>query len=437
MNAEKQNGARDGFLSKILWFSYLALVFSLALMQPFIYFGWQRLSVTDFIFPIVVVLWLAALAAGQIRFRWHKFYWILAFHFAAMLFSSVFSINPQQSFVKLIGETYLLGLAIVTFNLVGSENRVKQTIKIWLVGTCVAVLIGICSLLLFYFQPMHALLNYTTYHYGSVPVGNYPRLSSTFVSASMFCNYLNAGFLLILVALKTKIYNGKFLWLLLALVSICAVFTISAGLGGFALAVGLWFWIIYRRKRGRFAIFSLSVGLLASFLFFLMNFVALQQHSSSEAVFRIPFFNREFQFSARVLIWQESVQTFANNFFSGIGLGQDVCRVVFQNTEGTISILTDAHNYLLNSAAQNGVFGLAAIVAVTFYVARQAFPFRPREKDSAVILYGLIAAFVCCFVYQGLTGSFENARHLWVLIGLIFSARANADCDDAERDAKF
>jgi hypothetical protein len=255
MNSENPSGGFAFFLSKIVWFSFLALVFSLALMQPFIYFGGQRLSATDFIFPIVVLLWFASLFFRQNNFRWHKFYWILLFYFASMLFSTIFSINPSQSFVKLHGETYLIGLSALTFNLVQSEQQIKQTIKIWLAGTFFAVVIGIYSLILFYIQPENQFLNYTTYHYGSVPVGNYPRLSSTFVSASMYCNYLNVGFLLILTAFKTKIINRNLLLILLALVLICAVFTISAGLGGFALAVGLWLWLILRENRKRFAFF--------------------------------------------------------------------------------------------------------------------------------------------------------------------------------------
>jgi O-antigen ligase len=390
-------------------------------MQPFIYFGGQRLSASDFIFPFAVLLWLASLLFRQNNFRWHKFYWILLLYFASMLFSAIFSINPPQSFVKLLGETYLLGLAVLTFNLVQTERQVKQTLATWLSGTFVAVVIGIISLILFYTQPENQLLNYTTYHYGSVPVGNYPRLSSTFVSASMFCNYLNVGFLLILAALKTKILNKIFLLILLALVLICAFFTISAGLGGFALALGLWLWLVFRENRRRFAFFCLIGGGVAAFLFFLMNFAALQKHSSASYLFKIPLINLEFQPSARVLIWQESLQTFWNNFFSGVGLGQDVCRVVFQNTEGTTSVLTDAHNYLINVAAQNGVFGLVAIIALTYFIIKIAFRRRLERSVSSFILAGLAAAFVCSFLYQGLTGSFENARHLWVLIGLILS----------------
>jgi len=44
-------------------------------------------------------------------------------------------------------------------------------------------------------------------------------------------------------------------------------------------------------------------------------------------------------------------------------------------------------------------------------------------KGANIILTGLGLAFCSAFVYQGLTGSFEDARHLWVLIGLVPAAR--------------
>ncbi|HEX8638713.1 MAG TPA: O-antigen ligase family protein, partial [Pyrinomonadaceae bacterium] len=395
MTAVNQTGAFTFYLQKIVWFFFLALVFSLALMQPLVFFGGRRLSPTDFIFPILVLLWLASLLTLRKRLRWDNFYWILLFYFASMTFSAIFSINPPGSFIKLLGELYLLGLAVLTFNLVETETQFRQTIKIWLIGTFIACAVGIYSLILFYVQPGNPFLNYTTYHYGAVPVGNYPRLSSSFVSASMFCNYLNVSFLLILIARKTNFIKQYSAVVLLTLVLLCAIFTISAGLGGFTLAFGLWFWVIFREKQKRLAFFCLFGGILASTLFFLMNFVALQKHSTARFSIKIPLLDTEIQPSPRVLIWQESLQTFSRNFFSGVGLGEDVCRVSFQNTEGTTSILTDAHNYLLNVAAQNGIFGLAAIIAVTIFIFRLALPFRLKKSASSIILAGLTTAFIC------------------------------------------
>jgi hypothetical protein len=48
-----------------------------------------------------------------------------------------------------------------------------------------------------------------------------------------------------------------------------------------------------------------------------------------------------------------------------------------------------------------------------------------RVSDSAVgtIRVGLAIAFVSAFLFEGLTGSFEDTRHLWILMGLILAVR--------------
>ncbi len=101
---------------------------------------------------------------------------------------------------------------------------------------------------------------------------------------------------------------------------------------------------------------------------------------------------------------------------TGKGLGQPACAVSFQNTDGSYSMLTDAHNVFLSVAAQSGSLGLAAIIALSFYLWRLG----RRSDDPAVKL--IWAAFVSAFLYQGTVGAYEEARHLWLLIGILVAA---------------
>ena len=409
------------FLTKIVWCGFLLLVFSLAFLTPSIYIKNQKLAVTDFLFPLVFALWLICILLRQIKFRWHNFYWFLAFYFAAMLFSTIFSPNFSQSIIKLLSETYLLGLAVLTFNLVRNEKDFKQIIFAWLVGTFGTVAVGIATILLFYFHPQNWLLEYTTSIYGAVPVGNYPRLQSTFVSASMFCNYLTVSLAMLFIAERTKLI-GKFLFAILYfLILLCAVFTISSGIGGVALLIGVWCWTIYRDKHKIFARLNLVGAIAFALLFCVMNFIALQVYSTAPYSISIPFSQTVLYPSPRFLVWTNALQTFTENFFVGNGLGRPSCAVLFQNTDGNFSLLTDAHNTFLNVAAQNGIFGLLAITAITFYFLRQTFPLKSAKNFSSIAFSGLIFAFISAFIFQGLTGSFEDARHLWILIGLILS----------------
>jgi O-antigen ligase len=84
-------------------------------------------------------------------------------------------------------------------------------------------------------------------------------------------------------------------------------------------------------------------------------------------------------------------------------------------------VLTDAHNVFLSIGAQCGIAGLAGLTAlVAFVIART--PWRAGLQDQRLPQLLLGAAFVNVFVYQGLGGSFEDTRHIWVLLGLFMAA---------------
>ncbi len=421
----------------------LLLVFSLCYIQPFVLIFNFQIPPTEFIFLGTAAFWLLALITRQTRFRFHNFFWLLLFYFAAMLISAIFSDDRRLSFIKLAGEIYLLSLPVLIYNLIENQDELKRAIQIWLYATAFAVLLGVLVFALFYLDREHRLLTYTIGGFGAVPVGNYPRLRLNSLSPSLLCNYLSVGFALLLIAAKSDWIGKKLALIFAALIFIIAVFTISSGLGGFALILGLWIFYLYRNRSEPsasagglplasnppadadgsdrlVAVLSLSGGILTAILFWILNFVALQPHSTAPYAFN--FFGYEFYPSPRLLIWQESLQTFLNNFFFGRGVGQDSCNILFQNTDGSFATLTDAHNVFLSVASQEGIFGLAAIVTIIFYLVKKNTPAIRSTGQSSIIPAGLLIAFVSAFVYQGLVGSFEDARHLWVLIGLMLCA---------------
>ena len=338
-----------------------------------------------------------------------------------MLLSTVFSPNFSQSIIKLAGETYLLALAILTFNLVRSAKDFKQIIFAWLAGTSIALMVGVITIVLFYASPQHWLLEYTTSIYGAVPVGNYPRLQSTSVSASMFCNYLTVSLAMLFAAEKIKLIGKVLFSIFYFLILLCAVFTISSGIGGLGLLIGIWYWAIYRDNQKTFARLSLAGALTFALFFCLMNCFALQAYPNAPYSIAVPFSEAVLYPSPRFLVWTDALKTFSENFFFGNGLGRPVCEVLFQNTDGSLSLLTDAHNTFINVAAQNGIFGLLAITAIAAYFLRRTFPLKRVADFPSTAHTALSLAFLSAFIFQGLTGSFEDARHLWVLIGLIIS----------------
>ena len=75
------------------------------------------------------------------------------------------------------------------------------------------------------------------------------------------------------------------------------------------------------------------------------------------------------------MVWSATFDTFKNNFWNGIGLGEDVCRVRYLNPSGVLEDLRDGHNTILNVSAQTGILGLISILAIIFYLLKKMFEF--------------------------------------------------------------
>ena len=128
----------------------------------------------------------------------------------------------------------------------------------------------------------------------------------------------------------------------------------------------------------------------------------------------------------RLLTWQSTLNTIVKNPFFGRGVGLDVANVVFENPNEMI-YLGDAHQLWLSVAGQNGLFGFLGICLICFYILRKIFPLS-LVNENLVLQTSLGIAFICGFLYQGLSGSFEDARYLWVLIGLLGSVTEIESC---------
>ena len=398
---------------RIAFGGFLLLAASLAVQKPSAgVFAGQALSATDILFPLVFLCFVAAVFLGSIKLVWKPVYWFLAAYIGTFAIASLFAPDRGQAAVKTFATVYLVFLAVLVMEVVDNVNRLKLAIAAFLIASAIPVLLGIFTVALFYLSPGADLLPYLTSHYGAVPVGNYPRLSSTFVSASMYCNYLNVVVMILLLT-RANGWIGRRLFLLtVAAAIISAFFTISSGLGALFFAVGLWIWYTHRKTvRGRLA---LAVSIAVCVLFLTTGFVALQSHSTSPYSFTLPFIGKEAYPSPRLLVWTEAMKNFLDNFWFGAGPGSRSAGVMFQNSEGTYSYLTDAHNTFLSVATQTGVFGLLALIALSSYLLIEGF----RRRDN-VTTFGLAIAFLSTFVIQGLMGSFEDARHICFLIGLL------------------
>ncbi len=407
--------AKDGWnISRLAEWLFIALVFALPLVRPFnLYLFDFTIPPSDFIFVAAAIAWIVALIAGRAEFRRSRFYLPLALYLSAMIVSTALSEDVRRSAIKLAGETYLIGLAVLTFNLVTSMPVLRCVMIAWLAGTSVTVLVGVAGATLFYAGVRDHDVNLALSGYGSLPPGDYPRIQALFDNMNMLCNYLNVSLIVALIA-YTEGWIGRRVFLALGFaIWACAFFTLSPGLGGMFLSAALW---VRMKDSGKW------LGLIAASLlaaaFFLAATISPVSTGQRQSLI-LPFTQIRIEPSSRSLAWQSSLETIKRHPVFGRGVGMEVADVTYLAASGFQQRLTDAHNVWLSVAGQEGIVGLLAFASVVLFLLKGIKWF----NSDASIHAGLAIAFIGAFLYQGLSGSFEDARHIWVLMGMLAAVK--------------
>jgi putative inorganic carbon (hco3(-)) transporter len=405
---------------KICKLLFLLLIVSLPLVRPFnaVIFGLQ-IPATDFIFIPVFVFWMLALVRGETTIQLDKIYFFIGLYALSLTVSSVFSIQPQHSFFKLLGEFYLFALAVLTFNLVREKSFIKQIVFAWLFGTGLTILATIAGFVLFYLGYKTQGNNYFLSHFGSLPAGNYPRIHALFANANMMCNFLNVSLMLTILAERLN-WLRKF-WARILQIGIwfAAIFTFSAGLGGMCLSLGIWYWAVFKAEQKKdLAKIALSFAIISAILIFGATLISPNTNNTTQD-FSLPFVDKKLEVSVRVIVWENALETFRQFPFIGKGTGTDAVFVTYETLSGNRQILLDAHNNWLNVLAQTGLLGIISFVLLNLYLTTNCTLQLNQMHEQNYIHIALSCAFLGAFLYQGLSGSFEDARHLWVLFGLL------------------
>lgn len=400
-------------------------LFSLAFMQPAIDLSGAKVQISDLIFVVLVISLSVSVATGQIKPRRTPYVWLFLGFSIVMLLSAAFSANIPKSVIRLGGKVYLAAIPYVVMTTLDSHVKFRIATGSWIAGAAVCVGVGLMSLLLFYVDRGNPLLGYTLFHLGTLPPGDYPRLASTFVNANMLANYLNVSLLIVVAGIAGVIGRGLRTGLI-AGVLIVATFTISPGLGGFFLAAGMVLWF-FNDARPAFPTWIRKVlvgaGIIGAAAFVFAASVSPARQP--EPVFAFDVGDVHLEPSSRFLTWRAAIGTFTDHPLLGVGVGLETCRVGYSDLSGRDQLLTEAHNAFINVAADSGVLGFAATFGIVFFFGR-----RITSPDFAARI--LAIALICGFLYHGLTGSFEDSRHLWALMGLI--GFRNADIGSRNSD---
>ena len=397
----------------------LALIATLPIMKPAVSYP---VVLPDLLFLLLIAVLGIELLSRRRWVKWRRCNWILLLYVASLTPSLFASENVSVSLLKVAENLYLVTLAGITSFLIDSELKLRRAITTWLAATAIMVFLAPLSVAAFYLSVGSSLLGYTSYDFGSLPPGNYPRLALSFINANMMCNYLTASLGMLLVAGWCGWLRRVTFVLLLCGILFAALTSISPGLGGIALLGGTWIWLVLRRGQPLFARSALISAVAMALLFAAALAVTPVIYPGAPVVLRLPGTAVLVAPSGRFLTWTSALHEFLRHPLVGHGMGIDAAAVTYPRPDGVVEHLTDAHNMFLSIAAQAGAVGILGVAVVIALAVRLTGRLQLGKSCASTLKLGLGITFLDVFVYQGLGGSFEDTRHIWVLLGMLIAA---------------
>ena len=417
--------------------AYLLLVFMLIFMKQRVMIQELGAVPADFLFVLVMALWVLSLATRQTVARWHQAFWILPAYLAALGASALVSTDTAASAFKLSTQFYLVALAFLTYNLVRTVDDLKQVFITWLAASAFLGAWAVATVILFPILGPDSILAGPLHHYGTLPPGPYPRIELTFVHPAMLANYLTVSLLILFISARLRWVRGPAVTLIAISIVVAAFFALTPGFGGLLLGAGIWTGLLAPGRKLPQARVALAGGIIGGVAFTLAAVVTPIVPADTPFLIDLPGLP-PLAPSVRLLAWMDALRNFWNSPLLGGGIGIPPVHVPYTHPSGDSGYVNDAHNTYLNIAAQCGVAGLLGVLMLLIVAVRMGRPFKGARRNMKLLRAGLATAFLSAFGFEGLVGSFEDARHLWVLFGLIAVAsnlalRPQSTKSDADR----
>lgn len=345
---------------------------------------------------------------------------------AALALSAVHAGRPASSYLKLVAFASMVLAPALLLYLFDERTQVLRALKAFAAGCGLAVAVGFVGLLLFYLDRQmaeaHLMCGYGALHRSA----SYPRLCAPFRNFNMFASYLVATTPLAMAFVARR--TGRWAALALAVAaSVVALFTLSAGIGAFALVLAFAVApLLGSGVTGRGLRVTAWVGAaLVELLFVLASlgtFVA-----SGAGTFSIGARDYLWWDGSRPSILAAGVRTWLAHPLLGLGYGSSVARVTDprsyvpadQIDTGRYPPFADmeAHNLLLSVGGQAGLLGFLAFVAALLVLVAPGVRARLSEEDGR-LRAAVLASVVGVVVVHGVFIAVEEARHFWPLLAM-------------------
>lgn len=344
----------------------------------------------------------------------------------ALLLSALLGGRPASSLLKLMAFAPMVLAPAMLRWLFDDRAQAMRALKAFAAGCVIAVGVGLVGLVDFYLQrdvaEQHFMCGYGALHRSPT----YPRLCAPFRNFNMFCSYLVATVPLGVGFVSEK--RGRCAGLAVAgLASVVALFTLSAGVGAFALVLAFAIAPLFGDGgAGRLLRLVAWVGaILVEVAFVLASFGTLAPSGSGT----LALGSRDYLWwdGSRPSILAAGFRTWSEHPIFGLGYGSSVARVTDprayvpadQIDIGRFPPFADmeAHNLVLSVAGQAGLLGLVTFACLLVVLVAPLLRVRleaPRDHLRQVVL----ASIVGVVLVHGFFIAVEEARHFWPLLAM-------------------
>ncbi|MBK8256330.1 MAG: O-antigen ligase family protein [Polyangiaceae bacterium] len=423
--------------------AFAVLAASLPFARPPVFkIGAAPVQLDDLLIGVVMVWSVVTIFRKRVEWRF-RVDGLLATSLAfllALLVSALLGkqIPLQKSLIKLAAFSAFILLPSASQYVLRTEQDLVTVVRGWLIGSISSVTVGVAGVVGFYVDRPGVGKMLACSTYGLLPSGNYPRLCAAFLNPNMHANYLTVSLALAL-SCGAAIAPTWVVFGLIGIGSMVAAFTLSAGMGGFALAGAVSFLAFLEAKKRAPKAFKIAVytaaGLAA--VFFALTMIA-DWVPAGDGQVRVGERDIHFWASARPKLWAGALKTWVDHPLVGLGYGSDVSfqtdpKVLFSpdqikalNGRPFEGKFMEAHNLWLNVGAQSGLIGFGLFVALVVQLMSGVPAMLRTSKEGKklpLLPDGVFAAVVGALAYHGIFGGFEEARHTWVLLALLTATK--------------
>jgi hypothetical protein len=397
----------------------------------------RKIQPPEIIFLMTIIFLLFNLRKISFsKFRCNKLDIGLVIYLGVILITTFFAKNIRP-YIELLGLFYLFSsYLMIRLFLISINEDFEKTIKngiIWM--GIIASIFGIIGIATTYFFNTSIL----GYIYQDYPYfGDTIRVSGFTATPHMLASILNVSILVLLISIFEK-RNFQSFFILLIL-SLAYIFTFAKIV--ILLIIGLIFIYLKKEKINPFIKNGLRIAALSLFVFYMFatHFILINKNNPNLSAIRSKAFNTgeligETQNNyiiptAYFTLKQSALYLGKEYWLTGVGAGNHGMYFHELKEEGLFPKHIpdyDPHSTYFGSFAEIGIFGLSAILYLTFVLFKMSNHLLTTKK-----YYNLKVATSAClliFFMEAISVDAINFRHLW-LIFAILSAIYNLEQND-------